>query len=282
VIVAQSSRHGGLVTPPAAGGGPPADLIEDFSSYSSTANLMSGGSKPWWSTGEDVCGNSGGNGSCPTSDTGTIWLDTSVGLNAGGHSLSQSMRYDQPASPVCASPNDPSVGRNINLPSTQVEIWLEIWAMFSSGWSAADNRSQTGGGCDPGYKFIFGRINGTGDRWSLGVEGGTGTQDLNFIASYPPTGSTNLNVSYASAGFAPRDGGWHRYRMHWKCGSGNGVDAWWFDNNLCVNRTGISPAANNIYGLALGRNINSGPVLAQSIWWGLVQVWWTQDPGWGA
>jgi len=267
---------------------PPAWFKEDFSSYASTANLLAN-PNGWYSTGEDVCGNSAPNGTCPTSDVGTIWLDTGVGLNVGGHSLTQSMRYDQVDGGICSGP---SVGRNITLPSSVTEVWVSVWLKWSVGWTAADSRA--GGGCDPDYKLLFGRITGAGDRWSLGIEGGEGSADEYFIASYPPTGSSNLNVNFtgspaagtlAVAGFTPDSGdGWHRVRGHWKIGTGanDGVDAWWFDNNLCVNRTGINPSATTIYGLALGRNMNSGPQhTPQSYWWGLVEAWNT-DPGWGA
>ena len=278
LVACGSSGGTGTPAPPV-----PPWLAEDFSSYTSTAQLLSD-PRGVYSTGEDVCGNTAPNGSCPNADPGTISLDQAVGVNAGGHTLSQSMRYDQPAGAVC---NGDGVGRNIRFPTAQVEVWVEFWVKFSPGWSSADSRATS---CDPGYKFVFGRIDGGGDRWSLGIEGGTGSSSLYFIASYPPTGSTNTSIGFtnagddgagvlAPAGFDPNDGQWHRYRMHWKCVSGTGVGAWWFDNTLNLNNTGISPACTDVYGLALGRNMNSGPVQNQSIWWGLVQVYIT-DPGW--
>jgi len=242
-------------------------LSEDFSTYMNTADLLAN-PRGIYSAGEDVCGNG-----CPTADPGTITLDQAVGLNAGGYHLTQSMRYDQPASPACGS--DPSVGRNLVLPSAAQDVWLELWVRFSSGWTAADSRATT---CDPSYKFVFGRIDGAPDRWALGIESQSGA----FLSSYPGQPGVNTYISYSGptapyAGFAPGDGNWHRYRFYWSYS--HKILQVWFDDHLALSQSGIVATGTDIYGIALGRNINSGPVKAQSIWWGLVRVY-DVNPGW--
>ncbi|HTT28255.1 MAG TPA: Ig-like domain-containing protein [Solirubrobacteraceae bacterium] len=242
-------------------------LTEDFSTYTSTANLLSN-PRGIYTTGEDVCGNG-----CATSDPGTIALDQSVGLNVGGYHLTQSMRYDQPASPECG--NDPSVGRNIALPSTTQEVWVEIWVKFSAGWSAADPRATS---CDPSYKFVFGRIDGSVGRFSLGIE----DQSSAFLSSYPGQPDVNTYINYSGpsnpySGFPPGDGNWHRYRFYWSYA--HSTLQVWFDDHLALTQTGISISGSDIYGIALGRNINSGPVNSQSIWWGMVRAY-NKNPGW--
>jgi len=245
-------------------------IADDFSTYTSTTNLLAN-PLAIYSSLEDVCGNG-----CLTHDSGTIWLDQTVGLNVAGYHLTQSMRYDQPAAPACGQ--GLSVGRNVVLPATTQDLWLELWVRFSEGWSTADPRATT---CDPGYKYIFGRITGASDRWALGIE----TQNNTFLSSYPGEPDVNTYITFTGpvapgvpyAGFSPQDGNWHRYRFYWSYSTA--TLKVWLDDRLALTQTGIAPTGTGLFGVALGRTMNSGPLSAQSIWWGLVQAFNT-DPGW--
>ncbi len=218
-------------------------------------------------------------------DTARIQLDTLVGAPVGGHS----MRYDQLNRVASARQcYDYTIGRNLKFPSTVPEIWAEVWAMFTPGFLLKDSvcypgvpvcqPGQVGNGCNPdgrissaGYKFIFGRIQPSAGRFGpiLGYGGGPSGLTLDT-----PNGTLVGSVGPSSIYTA---GGWHRTRLHFRCGVGGfaGMEVEGFTKTTTASYT-----CAGFYGLALGRNLNQGPLRAQSVWWGQTTIWKT-DPGWG-
>lgn len=242
-------------SPPAQEGNVTPWVEENFSEYTSTANMKSNPDHLYedWST--------SGNGNT-NYNTNLISLDQTQGYG----SLTQSMRYDFPSQP--GNCGDYSIGVNMNLPSATNEIWLQITAKFDSSFTTINS----GAGCssNPDYKFIFART--SSGRFNLML----GTGGSQFTWGYP-NGQDNFEGGNAAQYF---DGQWHTYYMHMKTGT-NGAATLWVDGNLVKDYGTISNAGGgSIYGIALGRNINQGPPHAQSLWLGDIKVY-NQDPGWG-
>jgi len=241
---------------------------EDFSSYSTTGQLLQYPSNIWSGSGEDV-------------NIGKISLDTDAPPVGG-----KSMRYDFPDrsadSRLC---NDYTIGRNIKFPNAVPEVWVDQWVKF-------DNNFQTlvpacAGVSSNGYKFIFGRCHGGScGRYELKVGNQTGlvqtayAPGLNAPSAWQVIPISTSRLPYSNVA----DGKWHRWRQHLKAAPAGGIQVW-FDNQLVYdswsdpNQSGAAVDATSIYGLALGRNMNQGPTQPQSLWWGRVQVF-LSDPGW--
>jgi hypothetical protein len=196
-----------------------------------------------------------------------ISLDTGVGY--GG--LTQSMKYTWPSRAQCT---DFSIGRNLTLPSNVPELWLEVYARFSSGFTT--QASGCGGQSNPDYKFLFGRITGMSSRFEI-VLGNGGSA---IITGYPGNEeAVRAAITTTSSGIW-QDDAWHRFRFHWKIGSGTGAMEAWIDGTKIANLTGVSTGSTTgIYGVAMGRNMNQGPTVSQSLWWGRVAIY-NSNPGW--
>lgn len=228
--------------------GPSAWLLEDFSTYTSTANYISD-PRGIYSTGEDVL-------------TSQIFLDTSV--FAPG--LSQSVRYDFPArNGVCT---DYTIGRNINFPADVSEVWVEVIAKFQNTWTTVMSGCSSS---NPDYKFLFGRVRTSG-RFNIMM--GTSV-NLLFTVGYP-AGEDNFEGGNAGQYF---DGNFHTHRWHMKVGV-SGACKYWVDGVVVKDYGVVDMASNQVYGLAMGRNINQGPPSAQSMWYGKITLY-NSDPGWG-
>jgi hypothetical protein len=257
VVTVQSSTGGGSSSAPW--------LVEDFSRYSSTTDLLSSAFGVVWSVGEDE-------------GTQYITLDASGGAPGGS---GKSMKYTWPD-----RSNDPNichdftVGRNLTLPSQVQEVWIEIWAKFSSNFSTGP-LSQCTGISTPAYKFVFGRVD-VSSRFQV-ILGGYGGPNGHINFGYPDhedANDTDFTTPPPSAYF---DGQWHRWRMHFKVSAGgtnNGTAILYVDNTLVHAFTNVTIARNFIYGIALGRNLNQGPIQLQSLNWGSVRLW-NVSPGWG-
>lgn len=226
-------------------------LEEDFSEYSSTANMLAD-PRDIYETSEDA-------------QTAQMVLDESEGYGA----LTQCMRYDWPdRSGVCT---DYTIGRNLVLPEALTEMWLEVVVKFSAVWSTVN--AGCGGVSNPDYKFIFGRVNGIESRFET-VLGNGGNAIIN---GYP----TNEEADTVDAVLSDLvDEEWHVFRWHWKIGSGNGIDRMWIDGVLESDLTSINTGSTtSFYGVALGRNMNQGPDQTQQMKWGRIRIYDT-NPGW--
>ena len=232
------------------GSEPSAWLLENFSTYSSTANMLADPRGIY--SAEDV-------------NDPQIVLDTSDGYNG----LTQCMRYDWPdRSGVCS---DYVIGRNISFSQSLTEVWVEVVIKLSSAWTTV--AAGCGGISNPDYKFVFGRVNGIGSRFDSRI----GNSGNNIINGYPGNEAADI-VSTTRTDLL--DDQWHVFRWHWKIGNGNGISRMWIDGVLESDLTSIDTStATNIYGLALGRNINQGPDEIQTLKWGQIRVF-NSDPGW--
>ena len=231
-------------------------LKEDYSTYSSTSNLITD-PHGYYSTAEDI-------------DTTQIFLDKSVGFD----SSSQSMRYDFPdrtsegGSGNTGRCTDFTIGRNIKLPSTVTEAWVEVVVKFGSNFATV---APSAWGCTSAaaYKFVLPRTDVSRFQLVIGIFGNE------YTFGYPG----NEEPGDWPMGWTPSDGNWHVYRMHVKCGNGTGAATLWIDGVLIKDFQNVTTSASDIYGVALGRNINQGPDHLQSVWWGKVTIW-DQDPQW--
>lgn len=225
-------------------------LEEDFSTYSSSENMLADPRSIY--SAEDV-------------NTAQIVLDTSDGYNG----LTQCMRYDWPdRSGVCS---DYVIGRNISFSSLLTEVWVEVVIKLSSAWTTV--AAGCGGVSNPDYKFVFGRVNGISSRFDSRI----GNSGNNIINGYPGNEAADI---VATTRTDLLDDQWHVFRWHWKIGNGNGISRMWIDGVLESDLTSIDTGtATNIYGLALGRNINQGPDEIQTLKWGQIRVF-NSNPGW--
>lgn len=235
----------------AVGGAVAVWLEENFSTYSSTANMLAD-PRGIYTEGED-------------SNAAQIVLDTAEGYDG----LTQCMRYDWPdRSGVCS---DYTIGRNLTLPSAVAEVWIEAVIKFSAVWSTVN--AGCGGISNPDYKFMFGRINGMSSRFET-VLGNGGNAIIN---GYPSNEEADTVAAVLSDLV---DEQWHVFRWHWKVGTGDGVDKMWIDGVLQSDLTAISTGTTtSIYGLGLGRNMNQGPDQTQTLQWGRIRLYNT-NPGW--
>ncbi len=248
------------------GGGVPPDMLDDFSTYTSISNYLSD-PKGIYSTGEDV-------------GTSQMFLDNSTGY--GGST--QSVRFDFPdrTADTASRCADYTIGRNIKLPTAKSELWVEIAAKYSANWTT---KAPAAWSClsNADYKFAAARVDGTGRYMLFAGTYGTGWQ-----FGYPGNDEgANSSVSgyYGNAAYPftttgnPWDGQWHVYRFHYKVGN-PGAAEWWYDGVKMPSFTNVDASgATDIYGVAIGRNLNQGPGQAQSIWWGRIAIWGS-NPGW--
>lgn len=236
--------------------GPAPVLVEDFSSYADLAQFLTN-PRGIYSTlsaaseGNEVFGRDHFSLSSP-------------GYDGSPHALRLTFPDRTASSGRC---HDYSVGVNLTLPAPAQEVWVEVTAMYSANfttrapvaWSCASN---------PDHKFIFGRVSGSG-RFGLNV----GTGGNQWTWGYPG----NENNEFGGPA-QPFDGQWHTYRLHMRAGSA-GAATFWYDGALVRRFTNIATTASNIYGLAIGRNLNQGPAAPQSLTVGRVRVY-TANPGW--
>jgi hypothetical protein len=236
-------------------------LNEDFSTYSSTANWIAD-PRGIYSTAEDV-------------NTAMMVLDTSVGCTPIG--TSQTGRYDWPdrtgegGSGTTGRCSDDTIGRNLNLPAHQTELWVGLYWKTQSSFTTV---APGGWGCTSAaaYKLLFLRTDVSRYNLVLGI----------FGTSYTwSAGPGNQEPADYPLDWTPFDGNWHYYQMHVKIGSGsNGICNLAVDGVVRKTNTGLSQGgASYIYGIATGRNMNQGPGAPQSEWWGQVAAY-TSDP-WG-
>ena len=237
-------------------------MLEDFSTYGSTAQLLAD-PLGLYSVGEDEA-------------TGQMALDLTTGYGTSH----QSMRYDFPdRSGDGARCGDYPVGRNINLPSTVQEVWVEVYVKFAANFRTLAPSSW---GCisNAEYKFIFARVNG-GSRFNL--NSGTYGNAWTFGVPFDEQGAGGTPRDVVAGADRVWDGQWHQYRLYFKVssssGASDGAARFYLDGVLVKSFANVNIPDSGIYGLALGRNMNQGPAQPTSVWWGRIQAW-NQNPGW--
>lgn len=233
----------------------PPSIEEDFTSYTSTAHMLSD-PRGIYRLSEDFYGNDGGS----NNGAGEIHLDTSVQYD--GH---PTMRYQwYPTGPS----NGGTISRQLGVSAT--ELWVEAVVRFSS-----DFRISNGYSGGSAYKFMFGTVTGATGRFDLEFD----NSDSGNLALHAPAGTGDDYVTWSGGGITDyfTDNQWHVVRWY----IGPNAHRLWVDGTLRAERTGLSKSWSDIYGLSLGRNINQQPVVAQTLHWGRVRIWTNaNDPGW--
>lgn len=250
-------------------------LLEDFSTYTSTTHLKTNPNGYYATFNPIYEGNWNYN-------VGQIFLDTGVGVNVDGYSLTKSMRYDFPASAA----EEYTLGVDMFFPGSVLggpyttidEVWIEIYVLFQNGFTTNGSGAQ-----NPDYKMFF-IANQTSSRANLQP----GTFGNSWTWGIAPDQQGNGGSPTGTIFGTPFDGLWHQYRVHLmvdRSGAAGHYTAgdWWMDGTLQKAFPGVT-VAKSTYGpfwiLALGRNQNQGITQAQSLWWGRIAIYNT-DPGWG-
>lgn len=252
-------------------GGATPTFLEDFSEYTSTANMRTN------PAGKFTALLDGSSDLNETFNAAQISLDQTQGVNINGFSLTQCMLYSFPIANV----SDYSIGCNLKLDQDYNEGWFELYAMFSANFTT---NGPAAGNAD--YKFTNARTRVTGrymtfcgtfgDGWQFGYPGND--QGLNSDVSgvygnsdYPFTSSV-----------AVWDGNWHRYRYHLK-NSASGGAVFYIDNfkmpGFPIGTVNTS-SGGAIWSWALGRNNNKGQSVAMTVRQGRFAAY-ASDPGWG-
>jgi hypothetical protein len=219
---------------------------EDFSQYTSTANMLSD-PRGIYRTAEDF-------------RTASIALDQSVGYGTS----SRSMRYDYPA----GTGRDFTISRMLNMPSgARGEVWVEFAVRWSSNFTITGN----GQGAGPALKLLHVEQNGVAGRFGINLEGSS------IRAEGPNDAYQSLylfgNVSTA----ALFNSQWHVIRYHVRLGESD-FHEFWVDGVYQGSKTGAT-AASSLWGVALARNLNMLADRPMSMWWGRVRLWGS-NPGW--
>ncbi|PYP16400.1 MAG: hypothetical protein DMD52_07815 [Gemmatimonadetes bacterium] len=205
-----------------------------------------------------------------------IALDQTTGY--GGSS--KSMRYTFPdrSADTTGRCHDYPVGRNIALPAHVQQVWIEAYVKFSANFRTLAPGSW---GCKSNaeYKFIFGRVTG-GSRFNL--LSGTYGYAWTFGVPFDEQGDGGSPPHDIPGGDVVWDGQWHQYRLYLKVSSApgqpDGAAKFWLDGALLKEYSRFAINASDIYGVALGRNMNQGPAQESYVWWGRISAW-RSDPG---
>lgn len=240
------------VVPPPSGSGTPL-VLEDFSTYSSTANLLSN-PRGVWNTGNAL-------------NTSQVVLDATVGYG----SSTKSMRYDFPnKGAVCADYGiHPGM---VKIPGNQTHVWIEFVVRFATNFTVSAGAT----GCAQEFKLgAMGDANNGHGRWNIAE-----MQAGEFVVGYP---DADLIIDGASPAPASLwDGQPHVFRAEAALSqNGTGILRWWVDGKLRVNKTGFNtdPSHAVIDYFTPGLNINQGPGANMSMWWQKIAVYNT-NPGW--
>lgn len=237
-------------------------LEDDFSTYTSTANLISN-PRSVFVTVEDFRSNQ-------------IVLDEAVGFGTS----TKSMRYDFPdrtgegGSGTSGRCTDYSISRMLRTEGRK-HVWVEVYARFSTNFTV---RAPTEWNCTSAaeYKFLFGSVSSGTGRFNLEF------QSNRWIFGYPGN-ETAVVRDGTPAPSSFWDGQWHRYRFEFKVSSAtdvaDGAARAWIDDLQIADLSGLVINRNGLYGIPLGRNMNQGPGAPQSVWWGRVRVY-DSNPGW--
>jgi hypothetical protein len=247
-----------------AGLEPPAPwLEEDFSSYASTTDLLAN-PRGFYSVAEDE-------------GTARVVLDTTSGYGTSR----RSMQYVFPnrSNDLADRCHDFTIGRNIDLPRAVREVWVEVYARFSANFHTLAPRAW-GYRSGAEYKFILGRTHG-GSRFNLNA--GTFGSAWTFGIPFDEQGDGGTPPKVVPGAAAVWDGLWHQYRVYFKVSSARGMPdgaaRFYLDGRLIKSFATVVINDTDIYGVALGRNLNQGPEEPMSVWWGRIRIW-ERSPGW--
>jgi hypothetical protein len=258
---------GGGEPPP----GPEPDILEDFSTYTSTANYLT---DPRGIYLEGECFDQENN----TADS-VVAIDPTVGFG----SSTKSLRYDWNS--YATQGTGGNISRAFILPPGGVtNIWVEAQHKCTANFHL-DNWLGQPNPPGVGYKFIFlAQNNGGAGRFAYEWTG----DNPGNMSMYPNDaawgGSEQYHFSHPFGIGDARDGNWHRYRIHVRLSGGDKLagqidDGEVFDTD---DVGGFTTASTDIWNVQIGQFMNQRPVQVQQEWWGRVAIWLgSNDPGWG-
>lgn len=230
-------------------------VLEDFSTYTSTAQLLAN-PRGIWATVE-------------AKNTSRITLDT---LSYGASN--RSMRYDWPT--IGASCQDYSIKPGMLLiPGKLTHVWVEFVVRFSPNFAVNAGAS----GCGAEYKLAsLGDYSHGVGRWNVPE-----MQADQFNVGAPWVGS-DLTIDKIIAPSTLWDGKPHVFRIEAALGIGKptGIFRFWVDGRLHASQTGFTtdPSHQVIDIFGPGLNINQGPSVAgMQMWWHRIAIYAT-NPGW--
>lgn len=233
-------------------GGIAPTVEEDFSEYTSTANMRTNPAGKFTAV---LDGSSDGN---ETSNAAQISLDQTDGYGA----LTQCMLFSFPS----INASDYSIGCNLALPDSYTEAWLEVVAKFSTDFTTD---GPAAGNID--YKFLFFRCGSGRGNVMIGTNA-----SHQYTIGYP---GNEDGFEGGTAGTDWWDGQWHVLRWHMKTGA-SGTCRVLVDGVVKKDYGTVATTATSITGIALGRNMNKGTDHTMTIKLGRVRFWDT-DPGTG-
>lgn len=245
-----------------AGSGVEPFVEEDFSTYTSTADLIAN-PRGIYATVEDF-------------RPGQIVLDEGVGFGTS----TKSMRYDYPdrtaegGSGATGRCTDYTISRMLRTTGKK-HVWVEVYARFSPNFTV---RAPSEWNCTSAaeLKFIFGAVTGGTSRFNLEF------QANRWIFGYPGN-ETAVVRDGAPTPSSFWDGQWHRFRFEFKVSSAtdvaDGAARAWVDDLQIADISGVVINRTGLYGIPLARNINQGPGQPQSLWWGRIRIY-DSNPGW--
>lgn len=235
------------LTVESVGGAAPV-LVEDFSTYANTADLLAD-PRGIYLTFEDA-------------RTANMTLDDAVGYNG----VPQSLRYDYPS----GLDTDYTISRMLDMPvEVGTEVWIEAVLRFSPNFTIAGNGQPAGSA----LKMLHAEINGSAGRFAVNLEGSTAraegpNDDYDNLYINPSPG---VNVS------ALFDGAPHVIRHHIILGV---TDFHEFSvDGVYQGSASGATAAFEFWGVALCRNLNKLGPEAMSLWWHRVRVY-AANPNW--
>lgn len=269
--------HGSWPIDGGGGGGeeePEPDLIEDYSTYSDTANFLSD-PRGIYRESED-------------NTTNQMLIDTSE----HDEGFSQSLRYRYLHSGGGA--NSITIRRQIETGNRE-EIWAEFRFKYSTNFTTANAAAPND------HKLIFGNTQaGENGRWAFYI-GSDGSDVANHTlmvetpyrtvgsSHKPGTGFQGAYYLTNSPGWAEdiwESGEWHTVRFHLKSTTTNAIFRVWLDGVRIHNETGFGVgdtdgSADLIEGFSWCHNKDDGPGgVEMFLWWQWAKFWWTQSPGW--
>lgn len=230
-------------------GGVEPDFLEDFSTYTSTLDMIA--------------------------DPRNIYMD-SEDQNTGQMALDQTEFYgDSDRSMRYTHTTGQTISRSFQVSPTVQEIWAEFALKFGAGVSNDWLVGQA-------YKIIHILTNtGNGSRFgwqfeNMGSPGVAGSMNMESpVDGYDP-GWLSL-VSAVDV----IDGQWHKMRYHCRIAAGNAFhEAWVDDVYKGSTEHALVVGTHEISQVIMGANMNESNGQTQNMWWGKLALWWTQDPGW--
>ena len=228
-------------------------LLEDFSTYASTAEFLTD-PRVIWANGESV-------------NVGKVVLDLTVGYGTSD----RSMRYDWPNNNGNCQDYGIRPGR-LEIPGNLTHVWVEYVIRFGTTFKVDHGNS----GCAKEYKVAF-----LGDAAGASRYNVPEMQTGQWVMGYPGNESGYINTSPPP--FTLWDGQPHVFRIEAKLSATNdGIFKFWVDGQLVRSVSGFNtdPTQKKINWFTPGANLNQGPNIAgMQEWWHKVSVYAT-DPGW--